>query len=209
MRPRIPALARASRCTDTTSAAPVDPDVACVDAFLAELDYIHATLRRLGAAPSDVEDLTQEVFLALHGAWARCDHTRPLRPYLFGIAFRVASGHRRRFRREVPFRGIEAAVDRSVDLDQAVQSKQARVLILAALDRVPLPRRAVLLMHDLDDVPVAEIASVLGIPLFTAYARLRKARRELASALRRLQARCRDELVAYMLPARAHAGGRA
>src|SRR5262245_7129028 len=176
------------------------PDVACLDAFQRELDYIHATLRRLGVAPSDVEDLTQEVFLVLRGAWARCDHTRPLRPYLFGIAFRIASANRRKYRREVPFWGIEAAVDVTADLDDAMQSKQARRLILAALDRVPLARRAVLLMHDLDDVPVAEVASVLGIPLFTAYARLRKARRELAAALRRLLARTREEVVGYTLP---------
>ena len=192
-----------------TPAAPVDPDSACLRAFLRELDYIHAALRRLGTARSDIEDLAQEVFLVLRGAWAKCDHTRPLQPYVFGIVFRVASSHRRKHRREVPYGSIEAAADVSVDLDEWVHSKQARLIILTALDRVPLPRRAVLLMHDVDDVPIAEIASVLGIPLFTAYARLRKARRELASALRRLQARRRDEFVAYMRPARAHAGGRA
>jgi hypothetical protein len=32
-------------------------------------------------------------------------------------------------------------------------------------------------MRDLDDVPIDEIASVLSIPRFTAYSRLRKARR--------------------------------
>ena len=37
-------------------------------------------------------------------------------------------------------------------------------------------------MHNLDDVPMTEIASVLSIPLFTAYSRLRKARKELESA---------------------------
>jgi RNA polymerase sigma-70 factor, ECF subfamily len=190
-------------------AAPIDIDGACLDAFQRELDYIHASLRRLGVARADIEDLTQDVFLVLRGAWARCDHTRPLRPYLFGIAFRVASGHRRRHRREVPYEGIEAAIDATADLDEVMQSRQARLLIRAALDRVPLPRRAVLLMHDLDDVPVAAIASVLGIPRFTAYARLRKARHELAAALRRLLKRPRNEVLAYTLPARALASGRA
>jgi len=65
------------------------------------------------------------------------------------------------------------------------------------------------LMHDLEEVPVAEIASVLGIRLFTVYGRLRKGRRELASALRRLLTRTSDEVLAYTLPVRAHAGGRA
>ena len=70
--------------------------------------------------------------------------------------------------------------------DDALQSKQARALVMAALERIPLPRRAVLVMHDIDDVPVSEVASVLDIPLFTVYSRLRKARRELEAAIRRL-----------------------
>jgi DNA-directed RNA polymerase specialized sigma24 family protein len=41
-------------------------------------------------------------------------------------------------------------------------------------------------MHELDDVPVSEVASVLSLPLFTVYSRLRKARRELEAAIRRL-----------------------
>ena len=70
--------------------------------------------------------------------------------------------------------------------DQTLHAKQARALVVAALERLPLPRRAVVVMHEIDDVPVSEVAAVLGIPLFTAYSRLRKGRRELETALRRL-----------------------
>jgi len=137
------------------------------------------------AAPSDVEDLMQEVFLALRGSWHRCDKSRPLRPYLFGIAFRVVSAHRRKRRREIPF-GIIELPDHHADLDDGLQSREARHLVLAALEGIPLRRRAVLIMHELDDVPVAAVAAALKIPKFTVYSRLRKARRELASALRRM-----------------------
>ena len=58
--------------------------------------------------------------------------------------------------------------------------------MLAALERIPLRRRAVLVMHDLDDISVADIAAVLHIPLFTAYSRLRKARRELEAVVRQM-----------------------
>ena len=58
--------------------------------------------------------------------------------------------------------------------------------MLAALERIPLPRRAVLVMHDIDDVPVSQVAATLDIPLFTVYSRLRKARRELEAAIRRM-----------------------
>jgi DNA-directed RNA polymerase specialized sigma24 family protein len=38
-----------------------------------------------------------------------------------------------------------------------------------------------------DEMPMREIAEQLELPLFTAYSRLRKARKELDSALARLQ----------------------
>jgi RNA polymerase sigma-70 factor (ECF subfamily) len=160
-------------------------DAACLDAFQKEVDYVYRTLRRLGAPPSEVEDLTQEVFLALRGSWQAYDASRPLRPYLFGIAFRIASAHQRKRSREVAF-GVVEVGDAGPGPDDALQTKQARALVMAALERIPLPRRAVLVMHDIDDVPVSEVAAVLGIPLFTVYSRLRKARRELESALRRI-----------------------
>jgi RNA polymerase sigma-70 factor (ECF subfamily) len=161
------------------------PDEASLAAFQRELDYIHRTLRRLGAAPSEVEDLAQDVFLALRRSWPRYDASRPLRPYLFGIAFRIASAHHRKRRREVAI-GIVDVGDSGPGPDDALQSKQARALVLAALERIPLPRRAVLVMRDLDDVSIDEVAAVLEIPLFTAYSRLRKARRELETAVRRI-----------------------
>jgi RNA polymerase sigma-70 factor (ECF subfamily) len=161
------------------------PDDECLAAFQQELDYVFRTLRRLGVQPSEVEDLSQEVFLALRGAWEAYDRERPLRPYLFGIAFRVASAHQRKRRREVSF-GVVEVGDMGPGPDDTLQAKQARKLLLAALERVPLPRRAVLVMHDIDDIPVGEVAVALDLPLFTVYSRLRKARRELESAVRRM-----------------------
>ena len=160
-------------------------DEACLDAFQRELDYVYRTLRRLGTAPSEVDDLAQEVFLALRRSWNDYDPERPLRPYLFGIAFRIASAYERKRRREVAF-GVVEVGDAGPGPDDAVQSKQARALVLAALERIPLPRRAVLVMHDIDDVPVGQVAAVLDIPMFTVYSRLRKARRELEAAVRRM-----------------------
>lgn len=165
----------------------IDPieDAACLQVFQDELDYVHHSLRRLGASLVDIEDLLQEVFLALRGSWHRCDRSRPLRPYLFGIAFRVLSAHRRKREREVLFGAVDIP-DVHADLDGRLMNTQARRMVLAALDRLPLPRRAVLIMHELDEVPVATVASTLRIPLFTVYSRLRKARRELAVVLRRM-----------------------
>ena len=74
----------------------------CLDAFQGELDYLHQTLRRLGAAPHEIEDLAHEVFLALHRSWTTYDASRPLRPFLFGVAFQIVGGERGRLAREIP-----------------------------------------------------------------------------------------------------------
>lgn len=66
----------------------VTPDEVCRDAFQRELDYIHRTLQRLGTAPAEMEDLAQDVLLALRRSWSHYDPKRPLRPYLFGVAVR-------------------------------------------------------------------------------------------------------------------------
>src|SRR3954467_8344046 len=76
------------------------PDLACLSAFQGELDYIFRTLRRLGVAFAEIEDLAHEVFLVLHRKWAEYDPSRPLRPYIFGITFRVAAAHQRKRGRE-------------------------------------------------------------------------------------------------------------
>jgi RNA polymerase sigma-70 factor, ECF subfamily len=163
----------------------VTPDEACLAAFQRELDYVFRTLRRLGTWPSEVEDLAQELFLVLRRSWSEYDPDRPLRPYLFGIAFRIASAHRRKRDREQAFEVVEV-IDTDAGPDDALATKRARALVLAALEQIPLPRRAALVMHDLDDVSVEDVASALGIPKFTVYSRLRKARRELERALQRL-----------------------
>jgi len=157
-------------------------DPPCLSAFQLEFDYLIRTLRRLGVARDDVEDLAHEVFLVLHRTWDRYDPSRPLRPYLFGISFRVASSHHRKSQRELPYAVVDRE-DSAPQPDQVLQSKQARALVLGALERIALPRRAVLIMHDIDEVPMREIASSLSIHLFTAYSRLRKARREFADAV--------------------------
>ena len=151
-----------------------------------EIDFIFASMRRLGVPPDEQEDVAQAVFLALKGSWSRFERDRPLRPYLFAITFRISSGYRRKHARHVPSDLLDV-LDRSPGPEQVVESIQAHSLLDAALKRVPLPRRAVLVMHDIDEVPVSEVARAFSIPLFTAYSRLRKARRELEDAVRRIR----------------------
>jgi RNA polymerase sigma-70 factor, ECF subfamily len=178
----------APRPPTSREGSPASSNDACLSAFQRELNYLLRTFERLGVGPSDVEDLAQEVFLVLCRTWSEYDSSRPFKPYLFGIAFRVASSHRRRWWREVPYPFADAP-DHAPSPDREFEARRARALVLAALQEIPLPRRAVLLMHDIDQVPMQGVAATLGIPLFTAYSRLRKARLDLQSTITRIQRR--------------------
>jgi len=153
--------------------------------FRIEFEYVQRTLRRLGTEQSEVDDLAQEVFLVLHRRWSEFDQTRPLRPYLFGVAVRIALANQRKRAREVAFGNIELGDD-GPGPEELLSNKQTRALVQAALKRIPLPRRTVLVMHELDRVPVTEVAATLSLPLFTVYSRLRKAREELKLETQRI-----------------------
>ena len=156
-----------------------------LEAYQQEITYVFHALRWLGARPEEIEDLAQEVFIALRRSWPHYDPSRPLRPYLFGVAFRVASMHRRKRKHEVAYATLEVR-DGAPDPAELLQAKQARAMVMRALEKIPLRRRAVLVMYDLESVPMSQVATALSIPLFTAYPRLRKARTELETAIRRL-----------------------
>lgn len=181
-------LVRVSPDSDTPAVASAERDDIvglpedALQAYCLEFDYIYRSLQRLGVRAADVEDLAHEIFLVLSRRWRDYDPSRPLRPYLFGIAFRVAARHRRRQAREIPGEVPDIA-DAAADPDQILSVAEARSLVLHALERVALPRRAVFVMHDLDETPMRVVADTLRIPLFTAYSRLRKARKEFERAV--------------------------
>jgi RNA polymerase sigma-70 factor (ECF subfamily) len=168
------------------SHAPVAPGPAFRSLFEAELPYVVRTLRRLGAAERDVEDLAQEVFVAVHRRFAEYDPVRPPRPWLFAFAYRVASNHRRLARHRVEHPDADAGGRASDPGPGPHEQRESRELLLRALERLPLERRTVLVMHDLDGFTAPVIAETLSVPVNTVYARLRIARQELERAVRAL-----------------------
>jgi RNA polymerase sigma-70 factor (ECF subfamily) len=170
---------------DDPKAAPLD--VASV--FAREADYVHTSLRRLGVHPNNLEDAVHDVFSAVHRHQGTYDPARSLRAWLYGFSVRVASNHRRttRRRRETDPPPVEPADDRP-SAETMLESNARRSLLLRALDTLKEERRDVLVLHDLDGIPMPELARSLALPLNTAYSRLRLAREDIAAAVRRLQA---------------------
>ena len=157
--------------------------------FEEHFDYVWNTLRRLGVRDRDLEDLVHEVFLKIHLRRGDYDETRPIRPWVFGFALRVAADYRRLARHRVEVLGSAAEpVDTGPGGEERLERRNAQALVEAGLDLLDLDRRAVLVLHDIDEVPVPAIAEALGIPVNTAYSRLRLAREDLRAALRRFRA---------------------
>jgi len=141
-----------------------------LSAFEAEVDYLFASLRRLGARPSEIEDLAHEVFVELLRSRRRLGRRPSLRARLFGLAVGVMARHGR------------------PDAGASDGSTTALPLVLAALERVPLKHRAVLVMHDLDQAPPVEIARSLAMTRWGVSRKLRRARQEMDAAVRQLAA---------------------
>jgi len=178
---------------DASLPEPVTPDR---DAFRAlyeqEFAWMHRTLRRLGARERDLEDLAHDVFVIVYKKLADYDPSRPLRPWLFGIAFRVVSDYRRRaaFSREAAIAPEVADVTPTAPPQEAAVSRgEARDLVLRALDGMDLDQRAVFVLHELDGLSIPEIATTLTVSHNTLYSRLRLARAKFGEAVARLRPR--------------------
>jgi len=155
--------------------------------FRAHYGYVCHTLLRLGVREADVEDQAHELFLAVHRQLDSYDDTRPLRPWLFGFAVRAASAYRRLARHHQEVRS-EDEIGSRVPAADTENETHARRLVLEAIGAIgDLGRRSVFVLHELDGFSVPEVATALGIPLNTAYSRLRVARQEFRRAVLRLE----------------------
>jgi len=154
--------------------------------------YVLRSLRRLGVRGTELEDLTHDVFLQVFRRIDEYDPQRPVKPWLFAFALRVASQDRRRLRRRPEVVADMGEVsDPTPDAADQLLTQERRQLARAALDELELNRRAVFILHELDGCPIPEVARSLDIPLATAYSRLRLAREDFARTLHRLRSRQR------------------
>jgi len=154
--------------------------------FQADFRYVWASLGRLGVDEKDREDLASEVFLRVSERMEDFDPTRPPRPWLFAFAVRVASEHRRRARACPEVLGTSVDIE-SIPIAVTPSDIGDRELVQLGLNSLDMEKRAVFVMHYLDEFTAPEIARALGIPLGTAYTRLRAARDLFTATVRRLR----------------------
>jgi RNA polymerase sigma-70 factor (ECF subfamily) len=156
--------------------------------FQQEFSYVWRTLGRLGIREADREDLANEVFFQVYRRLPSVDFDRPLRPWLFAFAFRIASSHRRLARnRFEQSGGLPDVADAAPCADETLERRESQELVDRGLESLELDQRAVFVLHEIDGCAIPEIATALAIPLNTAYSRLRLARTRFATTVRRLK----------------------
>jgi RNA polymerase sigma-70 factor (ECF subfamily) len=152
--------------------------------------FVWRALRYLGVREADLDDVCQEVFLIAHRKLPQFEGRSSVRTWLYGIAVRCASTHRRRahVRREEP---TESLPDQGHAPDQGsrVERAQSRARLRDALDQLDEDKRAVLVLYEIEELSMKEVAEAVGCPLQTAYSRLHKARELVAKRMRQAEVR--------------------
>jgi RNA polymerase sigma-70 factor (ECF subfamily) len=144
--------------------------------------FVAGFLLRLGVARDDLEDLMQEVFLVAHRNGGYMPGPAKPTTYLANIAFRAATSHRRKRQTRSFVRTDQDTVASSPyrlddNPETALDQKQKVELLNRALEALDEDKRVVFVLAEVYGETVVSIASGLGIPVDTAYSRLRAARR--------------------------------
>ncbi|MBL8950235.1 MAG: sigma-70 family RNA polymerase sigma factor [Myxococcaceae bacterium] len=162
---------------------------AFASAYREHLSWVLHTVRRLGVGASEQEDVAHDVFST---AWRKLDTyspERPMRPWLFGIAFRIVSNRKStRSGSETLDPELDARAGGAARPDEVLEGEVTRSHVLKALDGLPLEQRALFVGHDIEQTPINELAEQLAVPLNTAYSRLRLARQKFQTTFQSLQA---------------------
>lgn len=159
--------------------------------LLDEAPYLRALAGALAAAEGD--DVAQT-------AWVRAlEHDAPVarpRAWLAQVVRRVAHNLRRASRRRARHEQVAAHPDLVPSSADLMEREERRGDLVRAVDALPEPLRAVVLLRYFEELPPRAIAARLGLPVTTVWNRLRTA---LARLRQELEARHGDRR-AFLLP---------
>ena len=147
--------------------------------------YVLRVLPRMGVRAADLDDVAQEVFLAVHKGLASFEGRSQLRTWVYGICMRTCSNYRRRAHRkheqitDAPVQSASAAEGP----ERRAQTQQALSALDRALEALPEAQRSVFVLFEIEGIEITEIARAMDCSKFTAYARLYAARQRVTSAL--------------------------
>lgn len=150
-----------------------------------QVGFVWRMLLHFGVPESGVEDAAQDVFVVVHRRWADLHAHVSARSWLYGIARRVASDHRRsRARHERKLEALPPPAGEGLELTLV------RRELLAGLERslaeLEPARREVFVLAEIEGMTAREIAEALDVNPNTVSTRLRAARMHVAAAFAQL-----------------------
>lgn len=186
---------RRPRLASESSTKPLDAG----ELYRAQARFVWLSLQRLGVRRSDLDDVSQEVFIVVVRRLHTFEAGARVESWLFGICVRVAANYRRRAHRRRE-QGWGANVDPRVEEsphpliaapsvpppDAEAIRRQRLEEAEEILSRLSPVKRAVFVMFQVESMTCDEIARELGLPSGTVHSRLHAARKFFAAeALRR------------------------
>jgi RNA polymerase sigma-70 factor (ECF subfamily) len=164
--------------------------------------YVLRSARDTAAA----EELTQDIFMRVLERAEDFRGQSKFSTWLYSITRNLCVDHSRKmsFRRhrslDAPLRRDEAGgatlgdqtEKPQVPTDRQVESESIRGRLTAAIEALPEDQREVFLLRQVENVPFAEIASIVGISENTAKSRMRYALERLQKALAEYEESVRD-----------------
>jgi RNA polymerase sigma-70 factor (ECF subfamily) len=155
--------------------------------FLRHRSDVARLVYRMLSAPSDLEDVVQEVFVQVFRSLKDFRGQSKFSTWLHRVTVNVVLMHRRSARSR-PILTEEAPSDVVPDEHQPLPDEDAERLermraFQRLLARLAEKKRVVFVLHELEGLPPSEIADVVGAPVLTVRTRLFYARRELEAML--------------------------
>ena len=146
---------------------------------------VRSTLYQLCGAEA-LDDLVQEVFLRAWKGLPKLRQVSQFSTWLYRICWNVASDQRRQFARQRSFNSeldLEGQVlplhDSKYSQAPDLMELHYQDMVQRGLQQLSFEHRAVLVLHDLEDLPQKEVAKILGIAVGTVKSRLFHARTSL------------------------------
>jgi RNA polymerase sigma-70 factor, ECF subfamily len=142
---------------------------------------LYRTAKFLVHNPAEAEDLVQDVYLEALKSFHRFEPGTNCKAWLFSILFHRLHHLRRRLLKsslEDTFTDQES-MPAEPPVPQEIKDEE----ILAALNKVPLAFREIVVMADVEEFSYKEIAEALKLPLGTVMSRLSRGRRLLREEL--------------------------
>ena len=155
---------------------------------------VRSTLYQL-CGSSSLDDLVQEVFLKAWKGLPKLKTPKYFSTWLYRISWNVATDQRRKLARGQEKTSLNESVwekeqlnnSKLVNSDSVPDLMQLHYedLVQRGLDSLSFEHRAVLVLHDLEDLPQKQVAEILNVPVGTVKSRLFHARDSLKKFLER------------------------